>query len=82
MTRRLEPLTPELARDRFLAAKIERLEARVTALEAAIDKVRELHRGTLGADDLDHDQLWCKACSEDWPCLTIGVIDREESAIE
>lgn len=35
MTRRLEPLTPELARDRFLAAKIERLEARVTALEAA-----------------------------------------------
>jgi len=37
VTRRLWPrtrLTPELARDRFLAAKIEGLEARVTALEA------------------------------------------------
>ena len=67
-----------------LAAEVKRLER----AEAAIARVRELHRPT-DDPDADHDGKWCVECAKGWdghdfdlieyPCATIRTINEGES---
>ena len=62
--------------------------ARLIEAEAAIARVRELHRPT-DDPDADHDGKWCVECAKGWdghdfdlieyPCATIRTINEGES---
>jgi hypothetical protein len=48
-------------------------------LQEAIQRVRELHKPT-DCDCPVHstDEIWCKNCYQDFPCLTIKALDGEQ----
>ena len=65
-----------------LLDKIEDLDyyqeyfANKTFLKAVL-AVAELHKPWETLSQLENPLVWCEACEEDYPCLTIQAIEKE-----
>ena len=74
-----DPMTPERLAEieqRFASGRVvnvvtqRALLAEVRRLQAAVERVRELHAGEPYAQGLDY----CGECEHKWPCLTVTAI--------